>query len=426
MKFLLCLPALKSGRSSRPPSLKSPQSDFSESTDKYTYSFHRDEQLPAEQPQTHQSVLLLREPRRKYELDYKYPVPVTTGGRELLIRVHAVGLNPVDWKSPDFNFGIPALPFISGRDFVGTVIQAPATESRIQLGDVVIAVSTDYRDLRKAGFQQFAVASDYNVCRLPRSMKTYEGAPIGVAFVAAALGLGICFGTDFSRIESATRGPDLFKIIRALEASQLPPDVRRECLDSIRDTERPKPGEWVAVWGGSSTTGSYVSRLAKLLGFRVILVVDVGKHGERLSQRGADLLVDSHNVERAIDIIRAVTNTKLRFAFDCVGKETATQLLEAFETISDPEQDRGHLIALSGLPKTPKAGVVLHTVPVKVFHEVPALGESLMIWLEKLLEEGYVTPPDITLAAGGLAGINDALDQMRLGEISGRRLVVEL
>ncbi len=49
---------------------------------------------------THQSVLLLLQPKTKYDLTHEYPVPVVEGDRELLVRVSAVGLNPLDWKAP--------------------------------------------------------------------------------------------------------------------------------------------------------------------------------------------------------------------------------------------------------------------------------------------------------------------------------------
>lgn len=87
---------------------------------------------------------------------------------------------------------------------------------------------------------------------------------------------------------------------------------------------------------------------------------------------------------------------------------------------------RSHLVALSGLPKEKGEGVVHHNVPIKVHHEVKEAGEGIMVWLEKLLRDGLVTAPEAEIAPGGLEGINDALDRMRRGEVSGKRLIVEL
>lgn len=157
---------------------------------------------------------------------------------------------------------------------------------------------------------------------------------------------------------------------------------------------------------------------------RVIKVVDVAKHGARLSEGPADLIVDLHDTDRAVDIIRRVTQGQLRFAVDVVGK-TTSELLR--RTLRTGEHDRkSHLIGLSGLPKDLLPGVVHHTVPIKLHHEVPAIGEAMMIWLEKLLATGKIVPPEVEVMGGGLNAVNEALDRMRRGEISGRRLAVSL
>lgn len=48
-------------------------------------------------PQT-QTQLLLHEPGQPYELSEGQKIPDMQPG-ELLVQVHAIGLNPIDWKS---------------------------------------------------------------------------------------------------------------------------------------------------------------------------------------------------------------------------------------------------------------------------------------------------------------------------------------
>lgn len=170
-----------------------------------------------------------------------------------------------DNSNSDFNFGIPELPYISGRELVGEIVELPYTSSRLQIRDKVsnvqlsqstytdrlqvIVITTDYRDLRKAAYQEFVVAADFNVVKLPPKLSIEEGATLGVAFVAAVLALGVCIGVDFSRILD---GPDLFKLVRAVNPDDLPQDIRAECLDGIHDEHRIQMGEWLTVWGGKS------------------------------------------------------------------------------------------------------------------------------------------------------------------------------
>ncbi|KZL63612.1 alcohol dehydrogenase -like domain-containing protein [Colletotrichum incanum] len=394
----------------------------------------------AEIPET-QTVLILHAAKQPYETAEGYQVPEIQDEREVLVKTEHIGLNPIDWKAPDFNFAIPTLPYISGRELVGRVVRRQqSSQSRLRDGDRVLVISTDYRDLRKAAYQQYVVTSDFNAARIPPNVSPRAGATLGVAFVAAVLSLGVCMGVDFS---SVLGGPDLLRLLREIPAESLPQDIRAECLSGIRDHERAVAGDWVVIWGGSSTSANLAVQLARLAGLKVVTVVDKLRHGLRLSNHTVlrpDLLVDSHDPSRAIDIIRANVGKNLRFALDTSGRESAGWLLRAFTPAQDagappspPDTPRNssptlkHLIGLTGLPKeqAPEA-VAYHTVPIKVFHEVPAVGEALVAWLERLLESGLVSPPELLGVEEGFEGINRGLDRMRRGEIRGGRMVVSL
>ncbi|KAF2501885.1 GroES-like protein [Lophium mytilinum] len=403
--------------------------------------------VPEPELPSSQTILLLKEVKTPYTLTPDYPIPVPANDNEILIRTQVIGLNPIDWKAPDYNFGIPSLPHICGRDAVGIVVRAPKSTttsnnpSRIKVGDTVIATSTDYRNTSKSTFQSYILASLSNTALLPASISPTTGAALGVAYVAAVLALGICLGIDFSALPLASAaansaGPHLLEIVSKIPDEKLPADVIAECRRAQQeDGERQfaydarKPGEagmgdWIAVWG-SSTTGFLISQLARLAGLRVALVVDLHKHGARLYSDGADLLVDAHDPGRAVAVIRGVTQGRLRFGVDTVGKETAEHLADALANDEGEEGVERHLVGLTGLPKEKRPGVVHHTVPIKLFHEVLEVGEGLMKWLEVLLAEQLLKPPEIEVVEGGLESVNGALDRMRRGEISGKRMVVK-
>ncbi|GME41635.1 Alcohol dehydrogenase superfamily zinc-containing [Neofusicoccum parvum] len=372
-----------------------------------------------------QDVLLLHGPRQKYSLEKAKEIPSLKSDDEILIQVLAIGLNPVDWKGPDYNFGQPSYPWVNGRDFAGLVVRAPRKPSRIQSGDVVFGPSTDYRDIRKAAYQEYVVTTDYNVARIPKGVSVKTGAAIGVAFVAAVIGLGTSLGVDFSSLaREAPLGPDLYQLVRSVDRSHFPDDVREEVFESIPYDERPTRGEWIVIWGGSSTTGIFALQLAKLAGLRVIAVADVAKNGKRLIDFGADMLVDRFDHARAIDVIRSITGNQLRFAIDVTGQESATHLQEVLHTSA--AEKRAHLLGFTGLPKTKVIDVQQHAVPIKIFHTASVVGESVMTWLEELLVARTLQFPDVEVADGGLAGINAALDKLRSGTVSGKRIVVPI
>jgi NADPH:quinone reductase-like Zn-dependent oxidoreductase len=151
-----------------------------------------------------------------------------------------------------FNFGIPAFPWINGRDLAGTVVQVSEGCKRVQVGDVVLVPSTDYRDIRKAAFQEYAVTTHFNAVRIPSSISVQDGASLGVAFVSATLALGISFGLDFSLAMHA--GPNLLALVRQISQDFLPDDIRDECLSFSQSSNSElgslKPGDWLAIWGG--------------------------------------------------------------------------------------------------------------------------------------------------------------------------------
>jgi NADPH:quinone reductase-like Zn-dependent oxidoreductase len=358
----------------------------------------------------------------------------------------------------DYNFGIPVLPYVSGRELSGVVVKAPKVQnSRIREGDVVSIPSTDYRDLRKAAFQEYSIASSFNTIRLPQNVSAESGSILGVAFVSAVLALGICMGVSFESVED---GPDLLKIVRNIDSERLPTDIRNECLGSISEGDRARAGDYLVIWGGSSTSAHLTKQIARLTGLKIVSVVDSAKHGVRLSSTVAtrpDLLVDSHDPERAIDIIKRATKDGARFGFDTQGKESAAHLLRSLASSASPitslpkdaqnyerkdsklptppstplestgETQRSHLVGLTGLPKTDiPEDVTLHNVPIKLFHEIPEVGEALSAWCERLLVKGLLVAPDVVGTIDGLGAINGGLDKMRRREISGGRLVAVL
>ncbi|KAK4627982.1 FMNH(2)-dependent dimethylsulfone monooxygenase [Fulvia fulva] len=377
-----------------------------------------DEFLRLDAPQ--QDLLLLHGPRQKYSLEKSRGIPELQGDREILVQVLAIGLNPVDWKGADYGFSQPSYPWVNGRDFAGIVVRAPRDSSRVKQGDVVFGPSTDYRDVRKAAYQEYVVTTDYNVTRVPAGVTVKEGAALGVAYVAAVTALGISFGVDFTSLQSVPAGPDLLRLTRTLERSKVPQDIHNEIFNGIPVSERPIPGEWLAIWGANSMTGQISLQLAKNAGLKVACIADIAKGGARLSELGADFLVDKYDNKRAVEILKAVTGGKLRFGIDCNGKDTATSLQDALSS-SGP---RGHLLGLAGLPKNIGPNVVHHQIPIKIFHEAPQVGEAISTWLEDLLIARSLKLPEVEIAEGGLAGINDALDRMRTGQIGGRRIVV--
>ncbi|OJZ83108.1 hypothetical protein ASPFODRAFT_63304 [Aspergillus luchuensis CBS 106.47] len=374
---------------------------------------------------TTQRALLLHAAGEQYTLVTDHAIPEISHKDEILVKIQAVGLNPVDWKGPAFNFGLPSLPWINGRDLAGEVVRVNNENSRVRVGDKVLVPSTDYRDIRKAAFQEYAVATHYNAARIPSNSCIHASASLGVAFVASVLALGVSLGLDFRECAQAP-GPNLQDTVAQLDINDIPADIRGECFSSSGVSERLRKGDWIAIWGASTTTGYITLQLAKLAGLHVICVADIARHGSRLHQLGADVLVDRQDTERAVDIIRGVTGGKLRYAVDIVGAETATLLQRTLDNTIREDGSHSHLLGLTGLPKERNEALIYHTVPIKLFHTSPTVGEQMVSWLEGLLETGALQLPEVVRHEGGLGSINESLEVLRKGSVSGKRIVVDM
>ncbi|KAF1981106.1 GroES-like protein [Aulographum hederae CBS 113979] len=392
-----------------------------------------------------------------YELTEACKVPALQHKDEVLIEVKAISLNPIDWKSADYGFGIPTLPCIKGCEYAGKVVALGCGSDchGLRIGDSVIAITTDYRDYRKAAFQEFAVAWQHNVCKVPSAIDPLSAASVGVAFIAASFALGISLGITFPSLAEEGQSLDMLSLARSQPIEHIPFNVRNEVLYSLDSGDRPSIGEWILIMDASSVSGQVATQLSKLSGLRVIAVADVSKYGEKLSTLGADLVLDRHNLPLAAETICDSTNGTLRLAIDTVSKETASwcqeQLLCSEERsrrrhqgrslssnssdhseastahrISMPSGPVCHLVGLAGLPEYGVPHVRTHNVPMKLFHENAELGKEVMQWLGAALEKAKLRFPEVEVVEGGLDVVNGALNRLREGDDEGKRLVVKM
>ena len=81
---------------------------------------------------------------RKYEIVLDFPAPRDISPTEVVIRNYATGLNHIDWKSVDYNFCLPELPWITGREMAGVVEEVGTEVSRVKKGDRVWTSKSSY------------------------------------------------------------------------------------------------------------------------------------------------------------------------------------------------------------------------------------------------------------------------------------------
>lgn len=113
------------------------------------------------------------------------PVP-QPGSDQVLIRVAASSLNPLEYKLADLNFMGRTPPVVLGLDLSGIVAATGSAVQGIAVGDAVVAMADLNGDggwVAGEGEVGYAVARDFLIVRKPDSLSFLHGAALPMAFL---------------------------------------------------------------------------------------------------------------------------------------------------------------------------------------------------------------------------------------------------
>lgn len=105
---------------------------------------------------------------------------------QVLVRVYAAGVNPIDWKlrrHPDYFGGPVPSAIILGLDVAGVIEQVGAGVTAFKPGEPVAATLDLFADGQNGGYSHFVVVDADRVAAKPASMSFAEAAGLGVAGV---------------------------------------------------------------------------------------------------------------------------------------------------------------------------------------------------------------------------------------------------
>ncbi|MFK0171599.1 NADP-dependent oxidoreductase [Streptomyces sp. NPDC090306] len=224
------------------------------------------------------------------------PVP-GIGSGEVLVRVHATGVNPPDWYLREGMKVMPAemrpvleYPLIPGTDMSG-VVEAVAPDVRgFAVGDEVFGM------LRFPGFDGRTYAE---YVAAPASDLAHK--PAGLDHVQAA-------------------GAPMAVLTAWQFLVDLGHDVPSPFTGQVHRPVPITPGTTVLVNGAAGGVGHFAVQLAKWKGARVVAVAS-GRHERFLRELGADGFVD-YTKERAADVVSGVD-----LVVDAVGGPDSSRFL---------------------------------------------------------------------------------------------------
>src|SRR6266513_2000126 len=190
---------------------------------------------------------------------------------EILVRVIAAGVNPVDGMIRAGMFAKNsknAFPMVPGYDIAGIVEKTRAKIEKYKPGDAVYA----YIGLNKGGgYAEYAVATDKEVSPKPESLSFEEAAAV--------------------------------------------PHVAQTAWQALFDVAKLSAGQTVLIHGGSGGVGTFAIQIAKALGAKVIATASTANQ-DLLKQLGADVVID-YTKQKFEDVAKDVD-----VVLDSVGKDT--------------------------------------------------------------------------------------------------------
>jgi len=133
-----------------------------------------------------QRALLLTQAGQPLQLRTDWPVPHPTKQGQVLLKVHASSLNPIDYHAHKMNMFQMPLPGPLGWDVSGVVVAVGPSTHQFKAGDEVFGCTA----LNEAGaFAEYQLTDALWLAHKPKEMQHTVAACLGVAGLSAFLGL---------------------------------------------------------------------------------------------------------------------------------------------------------------------------------------------------------------------------------------------
>ncbi|KAG1781770.1 chaperonin 10-like protein [Suillus placidus] len=335
-----------------------------------------------------QKALILPKKRGNFKVGSRsIPSP---GTGQLLVKIRSAALNPVDYKIRYTGIFVTHYPVILGVDIAGIVQELGEGVENFRKGDKVLAHG-NFSIIDQGAFQQYALTFATFTAKIPSNQSFDSAATVPLGLNTAVAGL---YGKN-------------------LGAGIHPPWVK-----SISDHEPKKP---IVILGGSSSVGSYTIQLARLSGFYPVVTTASPNNEDLVMGYGATHFFDRHlSGNQLAAAISKVTDSPIRIVFDTISlpetqsvgwgllAQNGILVLTLPASVKEDEGKGRKAVSTIGSPHLP------HN------HE---LFRSSWAMVEKWLSKGIIQPNNHEILPNGLEGIIGGLERMRMGQVSGTKLV---
>ncbi|KAJ6555718.1 chaperonin 10-like protein [Mycena sp. CBHHK59/15] len=321
------------------------------------------------------------------------PIP-TPGPDQIVVKVVVSGSNPKDWKVPQWG-----TPGNSGDDIAGIVHAVGENVYEFKVGGRVAAF---HEALTPHGsFAEYALAWQYTTFHIPNHLSFEGAATLPVAAMTAAVGLFHQIGLDLPAPWTTQSAP-------------LP----------------------LVVYGAATAVGAYAIQFARLANIHPIIGV-AGRgipFAESLIDKSkGDAIVDYRAGDDAVvqgvkDALAAAGQEGIAYAFDAVSEQGSIEnILGALArpgrvtSVLPPER-----FARTQPFEYPEGVTGSFTSAGAVHIDAKEFGFVYFRYMARMIFEGRFKPHPHEVVPGGLAGVRQALQDLKAGKASAVKYVFRI
>lgn len=234
------------------------------------------------------------------------PTPKIGKATEILVKLKAAGVNPIDTKLRSRGTFYPEqMPAVLGCDGAGIVEAIGTQVTKFKVGDEVYFCSGGLGKKNTGNYAEYAVIEESLVAKKPSSLSFAEAAAAPLVLITA--------------------------------------------WESLYDRTNLQSGQTVLIQGGAGGVGHVAVQLAKLKGAKVATTVGTTDKEKLVRQLGADFPILYKQKDVVKDILNWTNGEGVDVGFDTVGGKTFFDTCEAVKvygdvvTILEPDSSIGNL-----------------------------------------------------------------------------------
>lgn len=224
------------------------------------------------------------------------PDPEITGPQDVVVRLHAAGLNPVDYKLRRVGGFYPdRLPLILGCDGAGVVHAIGEEVTKFEIGDEVFFFNGGMGGDEQGNYAEFTIVHEEYLAVKPESLSMVEAASVPLVWLTA--------------------------------------------WEALFDRYSLQAGETVLIHGGAGGVGYIAIQIAKHAGATVFTTISGSEKAEFARSIGADHCINYKEEDFVARVLELTDGQGVDVVFDVVGGQVFADSFPATKVF-------GHVVTL--------------------------------------------------------------------------------